>query len=110
LLLRVEFALVDDVPREALPPCYHGALVPLDDGELSLVQAVALPLLGGHKARWRHQHLRLGDGGHVMEDEVAPRTAEVPRLRIIGACGLVHGLEDPEGQAVVGSAVDVVGR
>jgi hypothetical protein len=87
LLLRVEFALVDDVPREALPPCYHGALVPLDDGELSLALAVALPLLGGHKARWRHQH-----------------------LRIIGVCGLVHGLEDPEGQAVVGSAVDVVGR
>jgi hypothetical protein len=89
-LLRVELILIDNVLGEVLAPRYHGALVRLGDGELAL--AVALPLLGGDKVRWGHQHLRLGGGVDIMEVEVVAQMAGV-----LGTRGLMRGLEGLEG-------------
>jgi hypothetical protein len=55
----------------------------------------------------------LGGGVDAVEVEVTALTAEAPRHRVIGPCGLVRGFEGPEGHAVAGGAnlsVEVVCR
>jgi len=90
--------LIGDVLRVAPAPLRHGPLVLLCDEEAALPPSMLRTFLVRDKTRRRGDVLHLLARVDILEVHLLAWPVQVPRRRVVGACGLVRCLERTEAE------------